>query len=63
MAENYVRIELRARHAVSGDGRAILVRMTAPKLFDTWLLASAERRRLDQLALYRPGMILGRRRR
>lgn len=63
MAGSYARLPLHHRQAVSGDGRAVMVRMTSPKLVDVWLLASTERKRLDQLALYRPGMILGRPRR
>lgn len=63
MPEQFARIDVSTTHAISGDGRAVLVRMSAPKLFDTWLLASTDRQRLDQLAIYRPGMILGRPRR
>lgn len=63
MPDNYARIELTPHQAISRDGRALLIRMTAPKLCDVWLLASTERKRLDQLLEYRPGMTLGRRRR
>lgn len=63
MAEHYARLPLHHRQAVSGDGRAVMVRMTSPKLVDVWLLASTEHKRLDQFVVYRPGMRLGRRRR
>jgi len=63
MNERSASIQVRVSYAISGDGRAGMVRVLAPHVADVWLLASSECGRVDQLVEYRPGMILGRRRR